>query len=448
MGYQRRAKLALDTFRSYTSKIVTPKAPIQEPTSRISQTGSSIFTYNKSNNLSGFSSYSCISQRLGLQVSPNRIRFNQIHSNPFLGGAKRYYYVDRYQVRHFRPRGPQRWFQNPRTVLVVVLVGSGVFITVYFGNLETVPYTKRTHFVLLSKSMERRLGETQFEQMKAAFKGKILPAIHPDSVRVRLIAKDIIEALQRGLRTDQVWSDMSYASEESIGGGGHETLMALKERESEEGKWFKEDEILDDSWVQQSRKKGKDRGSLSATSHLEGLNWEVLVVNEPVVNAFCLPGGKIVVFTGLLEQFKTDAEIATIIGHEVGHAVARHAAEGITKNLWFAILQLILYQFVMPDIVNTMSTLFLRLPFSRRMEMEADYIGLLLMASAGYDPRVAPKVYEKLGQVTGESALRDYLSTHPSGKKRAKLLAQAQVMEEALGIYREVRSGRGIEGFL
>uniref|UniRef100_A0A7N2N5R4 Peptidase M48 domain-containing protein n=1 Tax=Quercus lobata TaxID=97700 RepID=A0A7N2N5R4_QUELO len=366
MGYQRRAKLALDTFRSYTSKIVTPKAPIQEPTSRISQTGSSIFTYNKSHNLSGFSSYSCISQRLGLQVSPNRIRFNQIHSNPFLGGAKRYYYVDRYQVRHFRPRGPQRWFQNPRTVLVVVLVGSGVFITVYFGNLETVPYTKRTHFVLLSKSMERRLGETQFEQMKAAFKGKILPAIHPDSVRVRLIAKDIIEALQRGLRTDQVWSDMSYASEESIGGGGHETLMALKERESEEGKWFKEDEILDDSWVQQSRKKGKDRGSLSATSHLEGLNWEVLVVNEPVVNAFCLPGGKIVVFTGLLEQFKTDAEIATIIGHEVGHAVARHAAEGITKNLWFAILQLILYQFVMPDIVNTMSTLFLRLPFSRR----------------------------------------------------------------------------------
>ena len=80
--------------------------------------------------------------------------------------------------------------------------------------------------------------------------------------------------------------------------------------------------------------------------------------------------------------------------------------------------------------------------------MEADYIGLLLIASAGYDPRVAPKVYEKLGKVAGESALRDYLSTHPSGKKRAQLLAQAQVMEEALSIYREVSSGRGIEGFL
>lgn len=80
--------------------------------------------------------------------------------------------------------------------------------------------------------------------------------------------------------------------------------------------------------------------------------------------------------------------------------------------------------------------------------MEADYIGVLLMASAGYDPRVAPQVYEKLGRVAGDSSLQDYLNTHPSGKKRAKLLAQAQVMEEALSLYREVQAGRGVEGFL
>ncbi|KAJ6375090.1 hypothetical protein OIU77_000122 [Salix suchowensis] len=79
------------------------------------------------------------------------------------------------------------------------------------------------------------------------------------------------------------------------------------------------------------------------------------------------------------------------------------------------------------------------------MEIEADYIGLLLMASAGYDPRIAPRVYEKLGKLTGDSALRDYLSTHPSGKRRAQLLAQAQVMEEALHIYRERIAGRGNE---
>ncbi|XP_062120180.1 mitochondrial metalloendopeptidase OMA1-like [Humulus lupulus] len=444
MAYYKRAKLALDGFHRIGSMIFPNVLLTQQPTSKISQTGPSILARNSAK-LFGFCSYSTISQ---LGLARNKC------SSPFLGGGKRYYHVDRYRVQHFRPRGPRRWFQNPRTVLIVVLVGSGALITVYFGNLESIPYTKRTHFVLLSRSMERSLGEAQFDQMKGAFKGKILPAIHPESVRVRLIANDIIKALQKGLQHEQVWSDLGYASE-SVGASqeesGHDTLMALKESGGEgtvEEKWFRDDEILDDKWVEETRKKGQQRGSQSATSHLEGLNWEVLVVNEPVVNAFCLPGGKIVVFTGLLEHFRSDAEIATIIGHEVGHAVARHAAEGITKNLWFAILQLVLYQFVMPDIVNTMSALFLRLPFSRRMEMEADYIGLLLIASAGYDPRVAPKVYEKLGKVTGESTLRDYLSTHPSGKKRAQLLAQAKVMEEALTIYKDIRAGRGVEGFL
>ncbi|KAK3022194.1 hypothetical protein RJ639_047016 [Escallonia herrerae] len=439
MAWYKRSKLALDTLRTSFSRI-TPKNSIRKPTSKT----------DPSDPISYKSGVSRSSGTLGFQrvVKSNHYQYSY---NPFLAGARRYYYVDRNQVSHFRPRGPKRLFQNPRNVLIVVLVGSGVFITIYFGNRETVPYTKRKHFVLLSKSLEKQIGETQFEQIKTSFKGKILPALHPESVRVRLIAKDIIEALQRGLQKEQVWTDLSYASEGSgvpVGKGRrNEMLKALSE--SEDVGWSKDDEILDDEWVQKSRRKGQERGVESATGHLEGLKWEVLVVNEPVVNAFCLPGGKIVVFPGLFEHFRTDTEIATIIGHEVGHAVARHAAEGITKNLWFAILQLILYQFVMPDVVNTMSTLFLRLPFSRKMEMEADYIGLLLMASAGYDPRVAPKVYEKLGQVSGgDSLMRDYLSTHPSGKKRAKMLAQAKVMEEALSIYREVISGRGVEGFL
>lgn len=434
MSFYRRAKSAFNALRS-----AIPRTPIHEPTSIITHNPSSIYSSNNSR-VSGFSPFSLISSQIGLK---------RCYPNPFLGGARRYYYVDRYRVQHFRPRGPRRWFQNPRTVFIVVVVGSGVLITVYFGNLEAIPYTNRTHFVLLSRSMERKIGEAQFEQLKGTFKGKILPAIHPDSVRVRLISNDIIKALQRGLSHERVWSDPGYAAEGDFmidEARTRETLAALMD--TPPGKWHKDDEILDDKWVHQSRKEAQERGSRPTTQHLEGLNWEVLVVNEPVVNAFCLPGGKIVVFTGLLEHFRTDAEIATIIGHEIGHAVARHAAEGITKNLWFAILQLILYQFIMPDVVHAMSTLLLRLPFSRRMEMEADYIGLLLMASAGYDPRIAPRVYEKLGKVAGDSTLKDYLSTHPSGKKRAQLLAQAKVMEEALTLYREARAGRGIEGFL
>ncbi len=83
-----------------------------------------------------------------------------------------------------------------------------------------------------------------------------------------------------------------------------------------------------------------------------------------------------------------------------------------------------------------------------RMEIEADHIGLLVLGAAGYDPRVAPSVYEKLGKIAGDSTLSNYLSTHPSSKKRAQLLRQAKVMDEALRLYREVSSGQGTEGFL
>ncbi|GJZ91296.1 peptidase M48 [Tanacetum coccineum] len=130
--------------------------------------------------------------------------------------------------------------------------------------------------------------------------------------------KDIIEALQRGLKKDQVWTDLNYSSES---GGvserrGKEAVMAVSGECVSGGKWLGKDEAIDDIWVDESTKKGRDKGEKADTLHLEGLKWEVLVVNDHVVNAFCLPGGKIVVFTGLLEHFRTDEELATIIGHE------------------------------------------------------------------------------------------------------------------------------------
>ncbi|MQL82162.1 hypothetical protein Taro_014629 [Colocasia esculenta] len=346
------------------------------------------------------------------------------HKAGFTGGS-RSYYVDRYQVQHFRRRGARRWFENPRTVLIVVV---------------------------------RQLGEAQFAQLKAELRDKILPPTHPDSIRVRLIAKDLVQALQKGLQKhEHVWRDPEYTSgvatvpSPAQDAGDPWRASGWEEEAGGRGdfKWSGKDEMLDDKWVEQSRKAGKVKGLQPPTRHLEGLNWEVVVVRNPITNAMCLPGGKIIVFTGLLDHFRSDAEIATVIGHEVGHAIARHSAETITKNLWLAVLQLILFQFfAMPDLINAMSNLLLKLPFSRRMEMEADYIGLLLLAAAGYDPRVAPMVYKKLGEITGDSMLRDYLSTHPSSKKRAELLSRAQVMGEALAIYREAIAGHGVEGFL
>ncbi|CAH9139753.1 unnamed protein product [Cuscuta epithymum] len=433
MGWYRRSRLGLDALMISAAKI-SPRSPVFESISR-TKLGSR-------------------SPHLSSQFPRNTSIFQPVfqqnhYKTQFLVQSRRCYYVDRYQVRHFRPRGPDRWFQNPRNVFIAVLVGSGFVISIYFGNLETIPYSKRTHFVLLSRSLEKNLGENQFKQLKERFKDSILPSIHPESVRVQLIASDVIGALQRGLRKEQVWGDIHYTSSEGVERNNRtsydrETLMAT----SPMGDKWEDNEVLDDKWIEKSRKEGKKKGKESATAHLEGLNWEILVVNNPMVNALCLPGGKIVVFTGLLKHFKSDAEIAAIIGHEVAHAVARHSAEEISKRLWLTIIQLVLYQFVMPDAVNTFSTLFLNLPFTRRMEMEADYIGLLLMASAGFDPRVAPKVYEKLGKISGDSALQDYLSTHPSGKKRAESLSRAGVMDEALNIYRDIQSGKGVEGFL
>lgn len=379
----------------------------------------------------------------------------------------RHYYTSprRQQVVHFnRRRGGSRWYHDQRKLTAVVLISGGGAVAFYFGHLETVPYTNRSHLVVLSPKFERQLGESQFAQLKKEFGPKILPPLHPDSIRVRLIASEIVRAVHRGISVQQR-HDAFYGEDASYGYGGIADDLSIKNRDADAAAALlgaspgknasaavaaqRDDELLDDRWVTESRSRGKARGAQPQTGHLDGVNWEVIVVKDDLVNAFCLPGGKIVVFTGLLNKFRADAEVATVVGHEVGHAIARHSAEQITKNLWVAILQIVILQFIyMPDLINTVSTLLLRLPFSRRMEIEADHIGLLLLASAGYDPRVAPSVYEKLGKIGGDSALNNYLSTHPSSKKRAQLLSQASVMNEALKLYREVSAGQGTEGFL
>ncbi|RHN76989.1 putative peptidase M48 [Medicago truncatula] len=168
-------------------------------------------------------------------------------------------------------------------------------------------------------------------------------------------------------------------------------------------------------------------------SHLDGLNWEVLVVFLTNMSVGCFPNGKIVLSWDLIRHFPSDAEKATIIAHEVARVVARHFVEQVTKNLC--------------DLVWLFSVLHLLCsngPFCHSMfEFEADYIGLLLMAAAGYDPRVAPKVYEELGKLSGHNndfMFTGFLSTHSSGRQRAKALAQPKIMEEALILYNDARA--------
>ncbi|KAK1304821.1 hypothetical protein QJS10_CPB11g00513 [Acorus calamus] len=225
-----------------------------------------------------------------------------------------------------------------KDVAAAVIV-AGTVIAVYFQNIETVPYTNRTRFVLLSGSVKRRLGEFFFWWMKKrTYKRKVLLPDHEDNVRVTKISTEIVDAMKRGLRKEHGW--------------GYPEDSAWENRTAET-------EVLVDKWVQRSGKPGQVRGVESLIRNLEGLNWEVIVVSKPVINAFCLWGEKIVVYKGLLDKFESD-EIATI-GHEVGHVVARHSAEGISLGLFLGI---VLDYFRVPEYMDYLW----ELPYSRRWE--------------------------------------------------------------------------------
>lgn len=156
-------------------------------------------------------------------------------------------------------------------------------------------------------------------------------------------------------------------------------------------------------------------------------NWQVSLVNSPQINAFCLPGGKMVVYTGILPVAQSDAGLATVIGHEVAHAVARHGAQRVFQN---SIMQTALagaaYSLSDMDYQRRQMVMGLLgagaqygaiLPFSRSHESEADEMGLLYMARAGYDPRESIAFWERMGRAGG-SQPPEFLSTHPSQGRR------------------------------
>jgi predicted Zn-dependent protease len=151
--------------------------------------------------------------------------------------------------------------------------------------------------------------------------------------------------------------------------------------------------------------------------------WEVNLIGSNQINAFCMPGGKIAFFTGILDRLKlTDDEVAVIMGHEVAHALREHARERVAKNeltrLGVAIAAIAAGDARYADAFNLGGAL-LTLKFSRDDESEADAIGLELAARAGYDPRAGVTLWQKMG-AAAKGTPPQWLSTHPSGKSRIK----------------------------
>jgi predicted Zn-dependent protease len=163
-------------------------------------------------------------------------------------------------------------------------------------------------------------------------------------------------------------------------------------------------------------------------------SWQVAVIDDPkTLNAWCMAGGKMAIYSGIITQLDlTDDEIAQVMGHEIAHALAKHSAERMSTAMASKVMLDIgaLLLGTSPSGKMAMqaaavaTTVGVQLPNSRAQESEADRIGIELAARAGYDPRAAPRLWEKMLEVTGGKGQSDFLSTHPQSEKRAAELAE------------------------
>ena len=189
---------------------------------------------------------------------------------------------------------------------------------------------------------------------------------------------------------------------------------------------------------------------IAAIANKPEYKWEFTVINDPeMVNAFAVPGGKVAVYTGIFGPARDEAGLAVVLGHEVAHALARHPAERMSQGLLLQLggvgLGVALGR--NPAVANQILQVYgigagvgVALPFGRAQETEADRIGLILMAKAGYDPRVALDLWERMEKKEGgKGAPPEFLSTHPGYETRISQLRS--FLPEALS-YFQASAGR------
>ena len=170
--------------------------------------------------------------------------------------------------------------------------------------------------------------------------------------------------------------------------------------------------------------------------------WEFNLVQSKSVNAFCMPGGKIVVYEGMLDVTRDEASLAIVLGHEIAHAVAKHSAEQLSKKMRQSMGTQLVSSVLSAAGKETLATLgsyvaqsgfsFINLKYSRDNETEADHMGLVFAAMAGYDPRTAIPFWERMA-ASSTSSRSELLSDHPSDAKR--IAALQKLMPEALKYY-------------
>ncbi len=256
-----------------------------------------------------------------------------------------------------------------------------VLLSVLLGGCQTNPYTDRSQFLLMPSGYMNELGAAQYGETLQD--PKVVLSKNPREIEpVKRVAARIIAAAKRS----------KYA---------------------EAAKSF---------------------------------DWEVTVIKDDnTKNAWALPGGKIAVYTGIFPMAKTEAGLAAIMGHEVVHALAQHGGErmsqGLMAQVGMSAAAILLSTQGGDPALNQLGMQAMGLglqagvllPFSRKHESEADYIGVLLAADAGYDPREAVRIWERMAAASGGGVQPEFLSTHPANETRIADLNRW--MPEALAIY-------------
>ncbi|KAL2758066.1 hypothetical protein ACRALDRAFT_1074814 [Sodiomyces alcalophilus JCM 7366] len=302
------------------------------------------------------------------------------------------------RLRHARPllstSTIRRTARSPRTKTVVIVAVAAAVIF-YFSNLQTVPVSGRRRFNCFSDEAVAALSAEQVRRIEYEVErqgGRFLPDWDPRVRLVKRVMKRLIAASGGGeLPTDAQGETMWGA----IGGGG-----------------------------------GGGGGGGNMKNNKGQVDWEVRVIDDPhTMNAFVLPGGKVFVHSGILRATRSESGLAAVLGHEIAHNMASHVGERMSSAIGINILlySLFFMAYMVPGGMllvhslggNLMDILF-SMPMSRMQETEADYIGLMIMAEACYDPREAVGFWRRMeafARSRGED-VPELLSTHPSNQNR------------------------------
>ena len=255
----------------------------------------------------------------------------------------------------------------------ILIVGVAA-IGLAFSSCSTVPLTGRSRLNLVSDEQVLPMAFQAYSEFLTENKGAVLSASNAEASRVKMVGNKIIAAVK------------SY-----MNNNGHADLI-------------------------------------------KNYSWEVNVVQSKELNAWCMPGGKIVVYTGILPVTKDDAGLATVMGHEIAHAIAGHSAEQMSTQMVAQGLGTLgnvatANNAKRQSIFNTLygvGTPLATLSFSRNHELEADRLGLIFMAMAGYNPQNATAFWQRMSQVSSNSQKPpEFLSTHPSDATRIARIQNA-----------------------